>query len=89
MNCYEQFDELFSLWRAEVPNEYFMEDGLMILPGKTEEEMDSLWKCSPIRMAFLDKDNNQENARYNDFAQKLADITIWSGTISVIIHSFL
>lgn len=70
MNCYEQLDELFSLWRAEAPNEYFVEDGLMILPGKTEEEMDSLWKCSPIRMAFLAKDNNQKNARYNDFAQK-------------------
>lgn len=38
MNCYEQLDELFSLWRAEAPNEYFVEDGLMILPGKTEEE---------------------------------------------------
>lgn len=55
-----QLKALFKRWKEKSPSEYFIEDGLMMTPGRNSNETEIEWKQSNLRIAFLVKDNNQE-----------------------------
>lgn len=69
MTTNQQLDKLFSFWKNESPTDNFVKDGIMLLPNKTDEEIDLLWKSSPIRIAYLLKDNNQQGGTWDDDAR--------------------
>lgn len=69
MTTNQQLNKLFSYWQAESFTENFVKDGIMLLPNKTDEEIDQMWKSSPLRIAYLLKDNNQEGGTWDDDAR--------------------
>ena len=53
-----ELESLFSEWKKRLGT-HFTKDGVMYRNGKTNEQVEQEWFASPIRVAFLLKDQNQ------------------------------
>ena len=60
INIGDELETLFKEWKDRLPlGANFTKDGVMYRNGKTNEQVEQEWFASPIRVAFLLKDQNQ------------------------------
>ena len=70
-NISNELESLFSEWKKRLGT-HFTKDGVMYRNGKTNEQVEQEWMASPIRVAFLLKDQNQgKNGTWDE------DINLW------------
>ena len=70
-NISNELESLFSEWKKRLGT-HFTKDGVMYRNGKTNEQVEQEWMASPIRVAFLLKDQNQ--GKYGTWDE---DINLW------------
>lgn len=58
INIGDELETLFKEWKDRLGT-HFTKDGVMYRNGKTNEQVEQEWFASPIRVAFLLKDQNQ------------------------------
>lgn len=72
-NISNELETLFKEWKDRLPSgANFTKDGVMYRNGKTNEQVEQEWFASPIRVAFLLKDQNQ--GKYGTWDE---DINLW------------
>ncbi len=72
-NISNELETLFKEWKDRLPlGANFTKDGVMYRNGKTNEQVEQEWLASPIRVAFLLKDQNQ--GKYGTWDE---DINLW------------
>ena len=71
INIGDELETLFKEWKDRLGT-HFTKDGVMYRNGKTNEQVEQEWMASPIRVAFLLKDQNQgKNGTWDE------DINLW------------
>lgn len=71
INIGDELETLFKEWKDRLGT-HFTKDGVMYRNGKTNEQVEQEWFASPIRVAFLLKDQNQ--GKYGTWDE---DISLW------------
>jgi hypothetical protein len=71
INIGDELETLFKEWKDRLGT-HFTKDGVMYRNGKTNEQVEQEWLASPIRVAFLLKDQNQ--GKYGTWDE---DINLW------------
>ena len=71
INIGDELETLFKEWKDRLGT-HFTKDGVMYRNGKTNEQVEQEWMASPIRVAFLLKDQNQ--GKYGTWDE---DINLW------------
>ncbi len=72
-NISNELETLFKEWKDRLPSgANFTKDGVMYRNDKTNEQVEQEWLASPIRVAFLLKDQNQ--GKYGTWDE---DINLW------------
>lgn len=69
-NISNELETLFKEWKDRLGT-HFTKDGVMYRNGKTNEQVEQEWFASPIRVAFLLKDQNQGNGTWDE------NISLW------------
>lgn len=70
INIGDELETLFKEWKDRLGT-HFTKDGVMYRNGKTNEQVEQEWFASPIRVAFLLKDQNQGNGTWDE------NINLW------------
>lgn len=70
INIGDELETLFKEWKDRLGT-HFTKDGVMYRNGKTNEQVEQEWFASPIRVAFLLKDQNQGNGTWDE------NISLW------------
>lgn len=70
INISNELETLFKEWKDRLGT-HFTKDGVMYRNGKTNEQVEQEWFASPIRVAFLLKDQNQGNETWDE------NISLW------------
>ncbi|MBR0503446.1 MAG: hypothetical protein IJJ77_09420 [Paludibacteraceae bacterium] len=70
-NISNELESLFSEWEKRLGT-HFTKDGVMYQNGKTNEQVEQEWMASPIRVAFLLKDQHQFDSKTSN-----EDIRYW------------
>lgn len=71
INIGDELETLFKEWKDRLGT-HFTKDGVMYRNGKTNEQVEQEWMASPIRVAFLLKDQHQGGKETWD-----EDINLW------------